>query len=79
MVTAQLMRDCLQRLFFSIRDHPRGNTSLHVVVRSLTPFSELTDLLVRDLPVRHGLLGFPLTPWVPDEGDFTSAAACHIP
>ena len=72
-LTAHLMRVCLERLFFAVRDHPRGNTSLRVSVRSLTEFRELTELLVRDLPVRHGPLGFPLTPWIPDDGELETA------
>lgn len=66
-LTAQVMQDCLRHLFLAVRDGPRGNTSFHVLVRSLTDFPELTRLLVRDLPVRHGPLGFPLTPWIPDD------------
>jgi hypothetical protein len=61
------MEDCLRHLFFAVRDRPRGNTSFHVLVRSLTDFPELTKLLVRDLPVRHGPLGYPLAPWIPDD------------
>jgi len=72
-LTAQIMRDCLWHLFLCARDHPRGNTSMHVSVKSLTEFPELTDLLVRDLPVKHGPLGFPLTPWVPDDSEVEPA------
>lgn len=65
LLTAQLMRDCLWHLFLYVRDHPRDNTSLHVSVKSLTEFRELTDLLVSDSPVQEGPLGYPLTPWIP--------------
>jgi hypothetical protein len=67
LLTAKLMRDCLRHLFIAVRDYPRGNTSLHVSVRSITEFRELTDLLTCDLPVKLGPLGFPRTPWVPDD------------
>ena len=73
LLTARLMGNCLQDLLLAVRDDPRDNISLHVSVRSLGPFPELTELLVRELPVRYGLLGFPLTPWIPDEGEFEAA------
>jgi hypothetical protein len=79
MLVARIMHDCLRDLFVSVRDHPHGSSSLHVVVRSLTEFPELTALLVRDLPVRHGLLGLPLTPWVPDDAQLETAPASHLP
>jgi hypothetical protein len=73
-LTARIMRDCLSHLFFAVRNFPRGNTSLHVSVRSLTEFRELTELVTRDLPVRYGPLGFPLTPWIPDDGEVRELA-----
>jgi hypothetical protein len=73
-LTARIMRECLSHLFFAVRNFPRGNTSMHVSVRSLTEFRELTELLTRDLPVRYGPLGFPLTPWIPDDGEVRELA-----